>query len=177
MIVFDIESLQNPGYKNRGIGRYTRNLLGAARKAEIDFAVTYSPAYSPPDISRLTVPELFIPATRPNLMELSPDWLITASPFERSLGATARLFRECHPQAKIATIMYDLIPMVFERDYLSDHLERHRYSINLRQALASDLLLCISHHTEHDVRQMLDLKCPVMTIGTGLGNGRFTNRR
>ena len=77
MILFDIEPLQNDAYKKRGIGRYVRNLLAAAREAEIPFAITYNPNLAPPDINRLTVPEQFIPATRANFAGRHFDWLLS----------------------------------------------------------------------------------------------------
>ena len=175
MILFDIEPLQNEGYKRRGIGNYVRNLLSAARAVNIEFAVTYNPHLPPPDVSRLLVSERFIPATRANFLRARFDWLVTTSPFEVSLGATQRLFRETFPAAKVATIVYDLIPMLFEEYYLTDPLERARYKIGVDTMLQSDALLCISQSTADDVNAMLEPDCPVVTIGAGVAELFFSN--
>ncbi len=173
MILFDIEPLQNDAYKTRGIGRYVRNLLAAARDAKIPFAVTYNPNLVPPDINRLSVPEQFIPATRANFAGRHFDWLLTMSPFEASLGSTHRLFRSCFPKAKIATIAYDLIPMVFEANYLADPLERARYAIGTQSMLAGDKIFSISEHTRLDIEKYLSPKCDVTSIGTGVDEKFF----
>lgn len=175
MIVFDIEPLQNDAYKNRGIGRYVRSLISAARTAGVKFNITYNPLLPSPDVNRLSIPERLFPATRANLSAERYDWLVTTSPFEASLGATHRLYRDCFPDGKIATIVYDLIPMAFEMDYLGDSLERTRYSTSIRSLLKSDLLLCISEHTASDLRHYLDPKCNISVIGTGVDDQFFAN--
>lgn len=168
MIIFDIEPLQNKDYVDRGIGRYVRNILHNSYRCGIDFKITYNPKLPLPSINRLAFNADFFPATRANFLTRPASWLVTLSPFEKSQGDTVRLMKACNPDTKIATLVYDLIPMVFEKNYLSNTLDRLSYGIGLENLLKSDSILSISNYTKTDVEKILKPHCPVVNIGTGV---------
>ena len=177
MILFDVEPLQNPDYQNRGIGRYVRNLiLNASEHLGREIAIGYNGNLPPPDLDRLSLRSNVVPITRADIKCLQPEWLITCSPFEKSRGKHASIYRGAVPGGKIASLVYDLIPMVFEGDYLGGILDRAEYALGLDGVQNSDIILAISEHTKRDCEAILNKCPPVFGIGTGVDDVFFEGK-
>lgn len=169
MIIFDIEPLQNEDYKHRGIGRYVRNLINALADIKfLDFALTYNPRLPAPDLSMFSPQVNVFPACRQDFLSNKASWLIICSPFEKSHGSTKSLFQSCNPNASIAVIVYDLIPLIYESDYLADVQSRIKYQLGLKIIKESSVALCISSSTAQDVSRLFPQIQRVAVIGTGV---------
>lgn len=177
MIILDIEALQNPDYRGRGIGRYVSNLLYSLTQISSlssNICAVYNPKYDAPGVEAGVPADLkTYTATRSNLRLLDAHTLVTLSPFEKSMNATQRLFKEYSPGGRIITLVYDLIPLVYEADYLRSNQERLRYSFGLEAIRNSDVLMAISEYTKNDIARILGITTPIHSIGTGVADHFF----
>lgn len=177
MIVLDIEALQNPDYRGRGIGRYVSNLLHSLTQLSSlsgKISAVYNPRLDAPGAEAGVPTELkSFPATRSNLRAVNAQTLVTLSPFEKSMNATQRLFREYSPGGRIITLVYDLIPLVYEADYLRTSRDRLMYSFGLEAIRNSDVLMAISEYTKDDISRFLGITTPIHSIGTGVADHFF----
>jgi len=176
MWLIDVEALQNPNYKNRGIGRYIRNFLTALRQCGVKFKVVFNPRLAPPDINRAWLEYGMIPATRTSMKNNPADWLIILSPIEESLGDTHIIYRSVNKKGKVATLIHDLIPILYEETYLRNKIDRTKYDICTSVYMQSDLLLTVSYNTKLDVERIISPKCPVAAIGAGVDEFFYTKK-
>jgi len=168
MLLIDIEALQNKNYKDRGIGRYIRNLLTSLRQHGVVFKGVFNPHLPPPAINRAWLEHGMIPATRAAMKHNPADWLITLSPIEESLGNTPIIYRNVNKNGRVATLIYDLIPIIYEDTYLRNKIDRSIYDICTASYIKSDLILTISNNTKNDVEKIISPSCPIVSIGTGV---------
>ena len=181
-LVVDAQALQTPGSRHRGIGRYARNLLrelAACRPGwRIDAAV--NSAFPPPDpgavpasigIRPFDPPLPMHPDTRPANELYFADWLATLQAdvlLELSFFEDLALVPQfCGPRPPLVGIAYDLIPLLFHEQYLTDADAAALYGERLRQFAAADLMLAISEATRADVLRLL--RWPPSRVVTILG--------
>jgi glycosyltransferase involved in cell wall biosynthesis len=170
-LVVNAQSLQSPGARHRGIGRYGRHLLQELARARPEWrveAVTNTQLPEPDSFDaglRVTLRPFEPPlplgaASREANERYFADWLTALTPdvvlelsFFEEIGLVPR-FGVSRPI--LAGVAYDLIPLVFHRQYLADPAAEAFYGGRLRQLAAADLLLAISEATRDDVRRLLD---------------------
>jgi len=180
-IGLDLLPLQSQGSRDRGVGRYARNLIHALldmnRHHEI---VTYESRDLEPsglEVSRFPNARSVVLNKKQahsglgeswtDLVDRNPhalDTLLIMNPFELEPGY--------HPPAKplnglcVSAIVYDFIPQVFPETYLADSNEARRYRSRLATIEGYDTLLAISESTRSDAIRRLGIKPEkVVTIG------------
>lgn len=175
-VLFDGLALQT-GSRQRGIGRYSANLLAGLRRARpgwqihlvmhdylapIDHALTEE---FPVRVFRSPIP--VSPDTREVadryfadwLTAQNADWVFHPSLFEFA-GAVPR-YGDVKPP-RTAAVLYDLIPLVFPDDYLSGCINGGEYSARFRAACGMDLLLAISQASADDAVRLMGSDAPTV---------------
>ena len=173
----------------RGIGRYSRDLLAAMLAGDpVNEYILYG-QYGLPDDQVPRAPNTRTRLLRPGpggptmahamerLVEDNPDHLdilLLLNPLEMAPGYDL----PARPLGglKMAAVVYDLIPLLFQEEYFSrwpgPEFVR-RYAQGLERLKAYDALLAISESTRRDVIALLGLAPErVVTIGTA-SDGRF----
>ena len=186
------------GSRNRGIGRYSRNLVATLLARDpVKNYVLYGQDGLPTDqiptapnaVLRLLQPspdhgETTMAQAMERLTESNPDGLDVLlllnpmdpllNPMEANLGYI--LPAKPLNGLKLAAVVYDLIPLLFQEAYLSGWSATdlvQRYSQALYRLRSYDALLAISEATRRDVLSLLGLSPDrVVTIGTA-SDSRF----
>ncbi len=165
-LLVDIQALQSPRTRRRGIDRYTRNLITALAAARPSWriALVSSEHLEPadpaglPDLPRYTFrPPL--PVRREHieanerrfadwLIDLAPDALLIASFFDDQVLVP----RFTGTRPTLSAILYDLIPLLLPQEYLRTPDDLAVYASRFRRLLHGDAVLCISEATARDLR-------------------------
>jgi len=89
------------------------------------------------------------------LASLRPDWVLVTSVFE-GLGdnALTSIRRHC-PDLPVASILFDLIPLIYPERYLSSPAHYHWYHEKLKHLARSQLLLAISESSREEAIEHL----------------------
>ncbi len=187
-IGIDMLAVQSPGSRGRGIGRYGVNLVSALLARDManeyvlyghdEFPTDHIPAA--PNASALilrrdadrgtpTMACVFDHLARTNPQRL--DLLLLLSPFDMA--------SDYAPPPKplngltLATIVYDLIPFLFQEQYLPQVLWAERYYRHLRSLWRYDAYLAISEATRADCLALMHWpEDHVINISTA-SDGRF----
>jgi glycosyltransferase involved in cell wall biosynthesis len=156
----DVQALQNPEFRDRGIGRYvlehTRALLGRRGRVGAVLMNPLRPApHLPPDLA--TAPELQWRSVEPLDDARSPVYHLM-SPFEMGSPVESLLPPPGLPRGTpIIVTLYDLIPMTDPDRYLPDRQSRLRYAARLSIVRSADAVLAISQYTADDAASRLGL--------------------
>jgi glycosyltransferase involved in cell wall biosynthesis len=175
-IGIDMLGVQSSASRGRGIGRYARCLTAALleRGSQHEFLLYAHrglPTDAFPTASNATVrpmpEELPAPEAVERLASANPDALdalLILSPFE--------LHEEYRPPARplsglrIAAVIYDLLPFLFQERYLTYGPAARWFYRSLERLRGYDHLLAISEATAADARRLLGLDDRrVVTIG------------
>lgn len=183
-VVIDMQGAQSSGSRMRGIGRYTRMLTSALLRnfPDIEFVLFLNGAFRESayelttlfqgDNVKFHVWHPFVPAASNNpsaegnllssevarelaIDELRPDFVLLTSLFEgfgddivTSIGLT-------NTHAPNFVILYDLIPHLFSKVYLTDHGVMRWYSRKIDHLRRADGILAISNASATDALQHL----------------------
>jgi len=158
-LLIDGQALQTSSSRQRGIGRYSSNLLRALAVARPSWRieVVQNSALMPiaaDDLNGLPVLP-FQPPVRPNSeqSELNEryyaDWLMARGAdavlvLSHCEGWEAIVPSFCGTRPRVYGIAYDLIPLLYPEHYLTDFGTAHWYAHRFRHLLRSDALLAIS---------------------------------
>lgn len=166
-LLIDGQALQTTSSRQRGIGRYSSNLLRALADARPGWRIevvqnTFLAPIAAEDRKDLPLlsfqPPLRHGGKRCEVNErYYADWLtaqgadgvLILSPCE-SWQAVVPLFHG--PWPRVFGIAYDLIPLLFSEQYFRDVRTANWFAHRFRQLLSSDVLLAISEATSRDVR-------------------------
>jgi len=191
-IGIDIQALQTEGSKNRGIGRYTRdlfsNILKLDSKDEFTFFVNsyYSSKIDLPKNPNTKFQEIkFVNeksnGTNTRLNELAQffqfyisnqEIIHIASPFE-GWPYKYSVINRYSPRlnAALVTTLFDLIPLVFSKEYLTTYEVRKYYYQRLSLLKQCDLIFSISEATRQDAINLLNIEpSKIVNIGSAAGN-------
>lgn len=150
-ILFDLTGWQTSG--TRGIGRYTINLaLALIRSNSLNISFIYSNHWQLHNLPK----ELFshkIISYDEKLTE-NFDYLILSDPIDHDITGLQNVISSCKT---ITCIFYDLIPLIFAKDYLSNTQSRLDYVKHLATLNIIDHFFCISKCTEHDLHTYLNI--------------------
>jgi len=173
-VVVDLQALQSPDFRGRGIARYAYELAVALERHHPDMVCRYllNPDLPPPaDLGPLLgsgkVDYCGVPDSARVLHALSPFEL--AVPMDRvwPRWAHERGLRFC------ATV-YDLIPLEHPHPYLDDVRQRLLYSARLEVLRAADALMTISPATGRSLAANLGIEARRLhMVGAGTSR-RFT---
>jgi glycosyltransferase involved in cell wall biosynthesis len=168
-LLIDGQALQTSSSRQRGIGRYSSNLLRALAVARPRWRieVVQNTALAPiavDDLNGLPV-LLFHPPlpTHSEQRELNEryyaDWLTARGAdgvmiLSHCEGWEAIVPSFCGLRPRVFGIAYDLIPLLYPEHYLTDFGTAHWYAHRFRHLLQSDALLAISEATARDVRTL-----------------------
>jgi glycosyltransferase involved in cell wall biosynthesis len=181
-IGIDMLAVQSPYSRGRGIGRYAGHLLASllARDADHEY-ILYAheglPTDQFPASPRAEVRPLGLDSGRgernlqdvvERLARTNPDgldWLFLVSPFEiwGGYGLPARPLGGL----KMAAVMYDFIPLLFQEQYLTEAAGAEWFYGHVERVRKYDRFLAISEATRADCLRLLGLpEDRVVTIGT-----------
>jgi glycosyltransferase involved in cell wall biosynthesis len=179
-LLVDIQALQTPSSRVRGIGRYARNLVAAlaAFRPGWHVELVQSTHQPPADLDRLDglpvvsfAPPFPFDPERKEANELHyADWL-TARGADAILLCSAiereAVVPEFHgPRPPLFTVLYDVIPLLFAEHYLADPVTCLRYGRGIRQLLQADCLLAISQSAADDACRLFAEPRPrIVSIG------------
>jgi len=169
-LIADAQCLQSPDSRDRGIGRYARNLLNAIATARPDWRIEAVENSRLAGIDRTSVDARIVVTPFEPLLDIQPaarqandrffgEWLCARMP---DVILELNFFEEhtvvpSFPAARPALcgVVYDLIPLLFHEHYLADRGKMEWYGERLRQFAATDLALAISATTRDDVSRLM----------------------
>ncbi len=184
----DMLALQSPGSRARGVGRFGRNLVGQmlARGEGHEFVLYAHDGYpidgipsAPNATLSLLRPE---PALGERFLRDAMERLGRTNPHDLDILLTLNPFELCPyydpPNRQpgglpLAALMHDLIPFLFQEDYLAEPLNAAWNYRRLALLRHYDVLVTNSHATRADCLKMLDLPGDrVVTVG-GAGDASY----
>jgi glycosyltransferase involved in cell wall biosynthesis len=187
-LLVDVQALQSPATRERGIGRYARNIVTALTAARPGWQIelVQNEHLEPPQFGR-AFPRLTVRRFLPPL----PSELANSDANERyyadwltAQGSDAILLLNCFDPITLApmfqgwrprllAILYDLTQLVFHNHYLQGAREIATYGRRLRLVLASDRILALSRATAHDLELAAQGPSPPMEIIGGAADPAF----
>lgn len=193
-IGFDAQSLQTENSKNRGIGRYTKNLINAILKIDStnSFKIFMNDLYkdkidlienkntktkmidytSPSSSTKYTVNEIIQFLNYHNSKLDILHIMSTAESYASDLPVTNTYVDRLN--AMVCTTIYDFIPLHFPEHYFSNSNFKKEYFRQLKTLYHSDKLFAISESTRIDAVNMLGIDPrKVITIHGGTSKNFF----
>ena len=181
-LVIDAQPLQAIDLRQRGIGRYVRELIRGLATGFPQWRVeaVVNTTLPPPDADAIA-PGVLVQRFEP-LLPTGPlsreaneryfgDWLSARRPdavlVTNFFVGDVLVPRFTPPRPLFVGVAYDLIPLIFHEHYLADGSARAAYGARLRQFAATDLVLAISESTRSDVVRVL--RWPESRVATILG--------
>lgn len=150
-ILFDLTGWQTNG--RRGIGRYTLNFaLALIKHSDFDISFIYSKRWQLIDLPE-SILRHKIYSYEDDISEKF-DFLILSDPMCHDLDTLKITIKCCNV---ITSIFYDLIPLVYAKDYLSNPQVRLDYIKCLESLKVIDFFFCISKSTESDLQKYLKI--------------------
>src|SRR5262245_42931503 len=180
-VLVDVQALQSPLSRERGIGRYARGLIQALHDSRPVWDIVTVENASLPSPAGLNNfhPCAFKPALArgPDTVlanaRLYGDWLAAQRPDVILLLHTqdeqVLLPEFSGPHPRIACILYDVIPLLFADHYLRDAKTRKQYAAGFRALCRCDDIMAISRTSADDFRRIVP-ECAdrVTVIGSGV---------
>ena len=150
-ILFDLTGWQTSG--TRGIGRYTINLaLALIRSNSLNISFIYSNHWRLQNLpNELLSHKIF---SYDEKITENYDFLILSDPIDLDITGLQNVIGSCKT---ISCIFYDLIPLIYAKDYLSNPQSRLDYAKHLATLNIIDHFFCISKCTEHDLHTYLNI--------------------
>ncbi len=178
-VVFDIQALQNPLHRDRGIGRYITDHVNALLDAKAPLlALVLNPTLELPPVPQrwidIDLLRWNVPATLRAASDRAERVIYhVPSPFEPTEPGSGVVVRHALRTADVLSVMvFDAIPFVFpeihQRTSATIALFRRRASL-IRTA---DLVLTISEHTRTDAISIFSLD-PQRVVNHGTGGSSF----
>lgn len=168
----DAQALQDPITVERGIGRYVTELATSLEQAHpgvVNAWVLRAGGPLPPHATTLVQRGLFRLSDDPDLPV--PDiWHVT-SPFESLLAPVDAVWPRAvrGRRTKLVVTLYDLIPLLYQEQYLANPQVARAYRTRLDLVRHADRVLTISQATADDALRLLDLRPGrVDVVGTGV---------
>src|SRR4051812_32639584 len=173
-VVVDVQALQNPLHRDRGIGRYLRAHVDALLDAGAPVAaIVLNPDQpAPREVPRRWVDAGLVRWNEPALArELAPGGFVyhITSPFEPAIPEDGVVVPHMLEAADaIVVTLYDVIPFVFPEWYQRDDQSRAFFRRRAALLRTADLVLAISQHTRRDAIERIGVqpRC-VKYVGSG----------
>src|SRR5947209_1852179 len=151
-IAVDARALQDPGYRNRGIGHHGLTMLEQLKQKGVAGSTVTLVGVIDPSLPELEYSQevVFDHVRKFTDGSHSSDIHISLSPMTHdSLFGVSPIVDEA---AVHVALFYDLIPLDFPHWYLTEGPTRIRYLANLMSLRRYDLVACISEFTARNVR-------------------------
>jgi glycosyltransferase involved in cell wall biosynthesis len=187
-IGIDMLALQSPGSRGRGVGRFGKSLVSAmlAQGATHEYFLYAHDAYPIEGFPSSKNATLRVLTPEPRLGEITQrdalERLVRVNPDDLDVLLLLNPFELCpgyDPPARplgrlrLAVVMHDLIPFLFQEHYLSDPPNAAWFYRRLNTLKGYDALLTNSDATRNDCVRMMDLPSDrVVTIG-GASDGTY----
>jgi glycosyltransferase involved in cell wall biosynthesis len=186
-LLIDGQALQSPMSRNRGIERFTLNLLAAVTAARPAWNIELIESEHLIPMGRARASGLPVRSFRSPLSFTADhrdvnecyfaDWLTAR-------GADVLLFPSffddhthiphfTDPRPRCFAILYDFIPLLFPGHYLVENWKRELYGARLRRLLAADGVLTLSQATTQDFRNLGGAPVPPITMIGGAPDPRL----
>lgn len=173
-LVLDVQGLQSPMHRERGIARYIQGHAAAlwrtGRVAMAGLNPNWPMAAGLPDELIASSVARWNTAEELNAVAAERLAYLVMSPFE--LGARADAVQPPslqHRDALRVVTLYDLIPLIMRDTYLSDPATRRRYESRLRLIESADVVLAISEQSRRDAIDRLSIPHDrVVNIGAAI---------
>ena len=170
-VVVDLQALQSPDFRGRGIARYAYELAAALERGHPEMVCRYllNPDLPPPaDLGPLLGSGKVDYSAVPD----SARVLHALSPFELGVPIDRVWPRWAHEKGlRFCATVYDLIPLEHPHPYLEDARQRLVYSARLEVLRAADALMTISPATSRSLAANLGIE-PVKLHMVGAGTSR-----
>jgi glycosyltransferase involved in cell wall biosynthesis len=175
-VILDLQSIQSPDHRGRGIARYSHELAVALVAAHPDLVgrILLNPDLAPPgDIEPLLATGKVAYSGTVDAIPAEARIFHTLSPFELELPLRTVWPREASRRGLLLALsVYDLIPEVLAHHYLRHPGPRARYRSRLRLLDAADHLLAISGAAKGQVIDHLGIdESRISVVGTGTSPG------
>jgi glycosyltransferase involved in cell wall biosynthesis len=171
--LYDIQGVQSRAHAERGIARYLLECASALERWHPGIVGRY---LLNPD---LEVPGSLEPLTSSGRLEFSDRFEVGGASVYH-VGSPVELevpMRKLWPRSaqlaglRLVTTLYDLIPRLFSKSYLTDPLVQRRYETRLELIRRADRILAISKATARDAVDHLGVRPERVTIvGTGVSH-------
>lgn len=171
-VVLDLQAIQSPDHRGRGIARYAYELAVAlvASRPDLVGTILLNPALAPPGEVEPLVSSGKV-AYAGDAAAFTDDAKVfhCVSPFELKTPLEQVWPREASRRGLLlALTVYDLIPELLAHHYLREPGPRRRYRTRLQLLRAADHLLAISPAAAEQVRERLEVPPEkVSVVGTG----------
>jgi glycosyltransferase involved in cell wall biosynthesis len=165
-VLIDVQALQSPLSRERGIGRYACGLLQALRDCRPAWEITAVANDSLPPFGGLNncrnclfkPPLPCTPDTKEVNTRFYGDWLTGQSPDVVILLHTQDEYlllpRFDGPHPRIACVLYDVIPLLFANQYLRNKRVRSGYADGFRALLGCHDIMAISRSSANDFQRI-----------------------
>lgn len=174
-VVLDLQALQSPDFRGRGIARYAYELAVALEREHPDLVGRYllNPDLPPPgDLGPLLSSAKIDYAGTSKAVPDGARLLHVLSPFELQVTIDSVWPRWAHEAGlRFCATVYDLIPLEHPQPYLDDVRQRARYLGRLEVLRAADALLTISPATSRSLVRNLGVD-PQRIHMVGAGTSR-----
>jgi glycosyltransferase involved in cell wall biosynthesis len=175
-VILDLQSIQSPDHRGRGIARYSYELAAALVAGHPDLVgrILLNPDLAPPgDIEPLLASGKVAYSGNDDAFPAGARIFHSLSPFELELPLRSVWPREASRRGLLLAVsVYDLIPEVLAHHYLRHPGPRARYRARLRLLEAADHLLAISGAAKGQVINHLGIdEGRVSVVGTGTSPG------
>jgi glycosyltransferase involved in cell wall biosynthesis len=169
-VVVDLQALQSPDYRGRGISRYAYELATSLERRYPELVCRYllNPELPPPgDLGALLGSGKVAYGEVPESARL----LHALSPFELGVPIDRVWPRWAHEHGvRFCATVYDLIPLENPRTYLGDASQRNNYMARLEVLRGADGLLTISAATSRSLEANLGIEARKLhMVGAGTG--------
>jgi glycosyltransferase involved in cell wall biosynthesis len=186
-LLIDGQPLQSPASRNRGIERYTLNLMAALAGARPAWRIELVENEHLIPIDRVRASGLATRSFRPPLPAHQPplevneryyaDWLTAQAAdvllFPSFFDEHALVPHFTGPRSRFFAVLHDLIPLLFPAQYLEEAWKLAFYGGRFRRLLAVDGILANSQATAGDVRNLGGAQLPELTVIAGAPDPDF----
>ena len=177
-VVVDIQALQSPTTRGRGIGRYVLSWALALERSRPDLIGRYllNPQLPPPGAMEELLASGKV-AYRNSAGSIEPQARIwhVLSPFDLALATDSILAPRVGARSlALSTTVYDLIPALDPSYELPDLIDERRYGTRLEFVRAAQGVQVLSSATADALRSMLDLGGDDLTVVGAAADAKFS---
>jgi glycosyltransferase involved in cell wall biosynthesis len=186
-LLIDVQALQSPATHNRGVDRYTRNLVAELADIRPEWRLELVQNGGWAAINGRLLGKLPVRTFRPPLPSVPEhqdaneryyaDWLTAQAPdtilLANCFDHQALVPHFVGDRPPLFGIVYDLIPLLFHERYLATGSSLSAYAGRWRRVLAMDGILVISQVTAKDLRKLAGNPLPPVTTIGGAADGAF----